>query len=183
MPNDTAPFIGLSVFLEPWIKQASLLAESLGAAADCRDNLKPGGQLAKYAEKIIAAVQNEKITEKDKSSVLQEADWMIDTLAGVQCAPENATGLGAARLPEKFWGAPSGRVLITLYKKILGDRMATPIQAGRVLKIDSQTIYRMMYMSRLPSYPDFLSSPSRRTHRVRLDHVQRLLSEEDASKA
>lgn len=182
MINDRTPLIGLGDFLDPWIKQASLLAESLGAAADCRENLKPGGQLAECAEKIIAAVQSDKITEKEKSSVLQEADWMIDTLAGVQCIPESATGLGAARLPEAFWGAPPGRVLITLYKKILGDRMATPIQAGRVLKIDSQTIYRMMYMSRLPSYPDFLSSLSRRTHRVRLDHVQRLLAEDDVPK-
>jgi hypothetical protein len=34
-----------------------------------------------------------------------------------------------------------------------------------------------MYTSRLPAYPDFLSTSTRRSHRVRLDHLKRLLAE------
>jgi hypothetical protein len=169
--------ISTGEFLAPWIERAMILAEALGASQECRGLSKPGGQLAKYAERLIAAVQKESISSAEKEQLLHQADWMVDTLAGERRTTEQATGLGAAHLSSAFWELPAGRVLITLYIKLLGTELTTPIQAARLLGVDAQSVYRMMYTARLPAYPDFLSTSNRRSHRVRLDHLKRLLAE------
>ncbi len=164
-------------FLAPWIERATLLAESLGCAQESKSFTKPGGLLAKYAERLIAAVQKESVSSAEKELLLHQADWMVDTLAGEPCTTESANGLGAAQLSSAFWERPSGRILITLYIKLLGEELTTPIQAARLLGADAQSIYRLMYTARLPSYPDFLSTSTRRSRRVRLDHAKLLLAE------
>jgi len=172
--------ISINEFLSPWVERASLLTESLGAPQECVKS-NPSGQLAKCALSVLAAVQKEILSPAEKDHLLHQADWMIDTLSGIRCSAEQASGLGAAHLPELFWGLPAGRILITLYSKVLGQNLTTPIQAARMLDIDAQSVYRMMYTSRLPSYPDLLSTTSRKSHRIRMDHLRRLLAEDNVN--
>jgi hypothetical protein len=175
------PLITISEFLTPWVEHAVLLIESLGAPQDCRSLNPPGGLLAKYAQHVLAAVQKETIPASEKEQLLHQADWMVDTLSGLRCSLEDATGLGAARLPESFWSLPSGRTLITVYIKLLGSNLLPPIHAARQLGVDAQSVYRLMYTARLPSYPDFLSPSNRKAHRIRMDQLKLLLAEGDGA--
>ena len=166
-------YISADQFLEPWNSQLQRVCEASGVESY---QVSVDSRLYKAAVKLIKiAYGPDDPSGAARDEALRDIDWLLQLLA-----PETAEGEAqTALLPDGFWSTLAGRTLYQALELALGEEFCDLETAANRLGVPKARIYHLVATRSVPAYLGEDNGHGRRKYRVRMDQLEKVLSDGD----